>query len=386
MVKRVSFLLVFFFVFSFGCVAIDAPKVSASSAILMVAQTGEILYEKNAYERRGMASTTKIMTALLVLESATPQRVVITTEQMVNVEGTSMGLKVGDKVSFHDLVYGMLLASGNDAANTAAISIDGSTDKFAQRMNKKAAQIGMTNTNFVTPSGLDDENHYSTAYDMALLGCYAIRNPYFLDVCSSERAELCYGNEPYKRWLTNHNKLLASFNGAIGIKTGFTKKSGRCLVSAAERNGITLVCVTLNAPDDWNDHKKLFEYGFDRVTLKSINVSLPKLNVMGGNVSEVLLTLSEPFKIASLCNVEDFSVELKLKQSEFAPISQGEVVGDVLLLYNGNVVEKRAVLACDSVYATTSPVNMKYSLFSRIKNFFISFFKKVKQKIMKGIQ
>lgn len=386
MIKRFCCLFVLGLVFSLRCFALSVPSVSASSAVVMVAQTGEVVFEKNAYERRGMASTTKIMTALLTVECASPQRVVVTTPEMVNVEGTSMGLKVGDKVSFHDLVYGMLLASGNDAANTAAISIDGSILKFAERMNKKASEIGMKNTNFVTPSGLDDENHYSTAYDMALLGCYAIRNPYFLEACSSQRAELCYGNEPYKRYLNNHNRLLKSFDGAVGIKTGFTKKSGRCLVSAATRDGVTLVCVTLNAPDDWNDHKALLEYGFDRVSLKNIDVTFPDFCVVGGSVSKVSLSLSDKLSVASLCSADDFTVEVNLKHFEFAPIEKGEAVGRVQLLLDGKVIAERTVISNTAVDSVTEEMPEEKSIFTEIKSFFSNISLKIKEFFKKGRQ
>ena len=185
MFRKTASLLLLLFIFAFSCSAFAAPGVSAHSAALMVADTKELIYGKNEHEQRGMASKTKIMTALLTLECATPQKQVTVTEQMAAVEGTSMGLLPGDKVTYHDLVYGMLLASGNDAANTAAISVSGSIAGFAKLMNSRAEQIGMQNTSFVTPSGLDDENHYSTAYDMALLGCEAIKNPCFLSACSS---------------------------------------------------------------------------------------------------------------------------------------------------------------------------------------------------------
>ena len=375
MLRFISLILIFAFIFSFNVYAVDL-SVSASSAVLMVADTGEVVFEKNAYNKRSMASTTKIMTALLTAEQCTPQRVVVVTDHMVNVEGTSMGLLAGDKVTFHDLIYGMLLASGNDAANTAAIAIDGSIEKFAKRMNNKAKEIGMTNTNFVTPSGLDDENHYSTAYDMALLGCYALRNSDFLKACSSYRAKLCYGNEPYTRYLTNHNKLIKTFDGAIGIKTGFTKKSGRCLVSAAERDGVMLVCVTLNAPDDWNDHKKLLEYGFQNVTLKNFDVELPAVKIAGGSSADVSLCLSEPLQVAVYCSAEKIKTQFVLKQFEFAPVRSGEMLGEVRLLLDGTVIASSPLIASCDVEAVTVEKVKKPSLIERIKTFLKSIFKR----------
>ena len=345
----------------------------------MVADTGEIAFEKNAYEKRSMASTTKIMTALLTVECATPQRVVITTPEMVNVEGTSMGLLSGDKVTFNDLVYGMLLASGNDAANTAAISIDGSIKSFAARMNRKAAHIGMKNTVFVTPSGLDDENHYTTAYDMALLACYALRNPAFREACSCVSAQLCYGNEPYLRRLSNHNRLLKTYEGAIGIKTGFTKKSGRCLVSAAERNGVTLVCVTLSAPDDWNDHKKLLDFGFERISLKSIDCQLPDMSVFGGEKCKVPLILSQQINVPVFSDSTDLSVDIKLKKYEIAPVIKGDVLGSVSVLFNGKTVETVPVIAAENIKQTTQLVENRLSLAESLNKFINNISVKLKE-------
>ena len=377
MKKRFSALLVIVIVFTSCCFTVRGLSVSASSAVLMVADTGEVLFEKNAHQRRGIASTTKIMTALLTAECATPDRVVVTTPEMVNVEGTSMGLKVGDKVTFRDLIYGMLLASGNDAANTAAIAVDGNIPSFAARMNKRAAEIGMTNTNFVTPSGLDDENHYSTAYDMALLGCHALKNTVFSQACSTTSAKLCYGNEPYTRYLSNHNRLIKSFDGAVGIKTGFTKKSGRCLVSAATRNGATLVCVTLNAPDDWNDHKKMLEYGFEQVSIKKIDVKLNDLSVVGGAEQSVSLSFCSDLQVVSACDISKFNVVLKLKKFEYAPIEKGEIVGEARVILNGKTVGCSAIVANSSVECTTEEKITKPSLLSRIKIFFKKLFHKI---------
>ena len=248
-----------------GLTVFAQPDVSASCAALMVAETGELIYGKNEHDRRSMASTTKIMTSLLAIEALTPQRKITVSADMLNIEGTSMGLLPGDTVTLEGLVYGMLLQSGNDAANVTAITLGGNVENFVSMMNKRAGEIGMNDTHFETPSGLDSKEHYSTAYDMALLGCTAIKNPEFAAVCSQKSAVVCYGNPPYRRTLTNHNRLLRIYDDAVGIKTGFTKKSGRCLVSAARRDGVTLVAVTLNAPDDWNDHSKMLEYGFSVV-------------------------------------------------------------------------------------------------------------------------
>lgn len=371
--KTVSFLLLLF-VFSFGSSALDVPDVSAQSAAVMVADSRELIYGKNEHEQRGMASTTKIMTALLTLECASPLKQITVTEQMAAVEGTSMGLLPGDKVTYHDLVYGMLLASGNDAANTVAISISGSIPEFAKLMNSRANKIGMRNTSFVTPSGLDDENHYSTAYDMALLGCEAIRNPDFLLACSSVQAKLCYGNEPYTRFLSNHNRLLKTFDGAVGIKTGFTKKSGRCLVSAAERNGVMLVCVTLNAPNDWQDHKALLQYGFERVSVKALDFKLPQLTVYGGESEKVGVELCEPLSIATQCNSDRISQQLIIKPYCIAPLKKGDIAGEVRINIGNKTVKSVPVAIKEDVKAITKEVYIKPSIFKRLAEKITDFF------------
>lgn len=325
--------LLFLLPFGMETGAAEPPEaLSAQSAVLISADTGAVLYEKDAYTQRSMASTTKIMTALLALEEAerAGDPTVSVTEEMVAVEGSSMGLQAGDKITLTNLAAGMLLASGNDAANAAALYLDGSQEDFAARMNERAAQIGLENTHFVTPSGLDDEAHYSTAYDMALLAREALKNTEFRRLCSSSTLQVEFVEPVKKVSYTNHNKLLRMYEGCIGVKTGFTKKSGRCLVSAAERDGVTLIAVTLNAPDDWNDHSALLDYGFS--TLKSVSfdgsgftASLPvagsdvgSVSVRGGLGGSVSLPVEEADQVA--CRVF-------LPRFCYAPVQAGDQVG-----------------------------------------------------------
>lgn len=317
--------------------------VSAQSAVLICVNSGEILFSKNENKKLSMASTTKIMTSLIALEQATPEREITVTSEMVSVEGTSMGLKEGDSVSLNELVYGMMLQSGNDAANTVAYVIGGTPENFAKIMNERAKQIGMLNTNFVTASGLDDEMHYSTAYDMALLAAESIENPEFRYICSQKSAKLTYGNPPYARTLTNHNRLLWRYSSSIGIKTGFTKKSGRCLVSAAEKNGITLVAVTLNASDDWNDHVFMFEFGFSKCMPVQLEPDLSELSlkVFGGERSSVPLKLARSF---IGINGKTYSCRLVVKQYAYAPVNIGEIAGVAVFTLNGKTVDEIPVV------------------------------------------
>ena len=233
LIIRIFVSFCFICIFAFSVNGINDNDISAESAVVINRETKEIVFEKNAYEKRSMASTTKIMTALLACESGYLYKNVEITSEMCGAEGTSLGLKAGYKLKLYDLVCGMMLKSGNDAANAVAIFLGGSLQNFAKMMNNKAYSIGMRCTNFVTPSGLDDENHYTTAYDMALLGAYAMENITLKNICSQKTMRIDYINPDIRVTYSNHNKLLSYYNGDYVIKTGFTKKSGRCLVSAA---------------------------------------------------------------------------------------------------------------------------------------------------------
>lgn len=323
-------------------------NLSAECAVVINVYTGEILYSKNADMRHSMASTTKIMTSLLAIESGKLQSEIIVSDAMLRVEGTLMGLVDGDSVSLDELLYGMMLSSGNDAANVVAVFLGGSVEAFSDMMNKRAEEIGMDNTNFVTPSGLDSDEHYSTAYDMALLGAEAVGNPKFVAVCSAQSASLTFGNPPQKRTLYNHNKLLKYYDYALGIKTGFTKKSGRCLVSYAKKESSELVAVTLNAPDDWNDHKKLLDYGFSVLKNGSVRADIPAyLPVVGAVADKVRINLREhnySFKSGAKVTYKVF-----LNKFLYAPVRENTVVGNCVYYLNGVAVDTEPVVTAESV-------------------------------------
>lgn len=332
---------------------------------MMCVETGEILFSENPDKRLSMASTTKIMTSLLALEAAMPELEIEVTQEMADVEGTSMGLRAGDKVSLLEIVYGMLIQSGNDAANTAAIVLGGSIEKFAEQMNSRADKIGMKNSHFVTPSGLDDDEHYSTAYDMALLACECIRNPEFRNICSQKSVRLSYGNPPYDRTLTNHNRLLWSMEDCIGIKTGYTQKSGRCLVSAVERDGVTLVIVTLNDPDDWDDHISLFNYGFSVCKSGVLSPYCRKLKVCGSDKTEIsVIPAYEP----EFPETENTECEIFLRQMEYAPIEKGETVGKAVYRSNGSIIYELPLVAGENADVAVHIIEQKPSLIERLIN------------------
>ncbi len=257
--KAVAFTLVFL-VISCNCAyAGEKPRLSAASAVSIDAYTNKILLEKNAFNRMPMASTTKIMTALIALEGGNLNRCITVSDEMLyGTEGTLIYLKAGDKITLIDLVKGALLASGNDAANVIAFAVSGSLEEFVKLMNSKAKELKMTNSNFVTPSGLDSKGHYSCAFDMALLTAETMKNPIFREIVKRKSDTIVINNK--RTVIYNHNKLLSRDGGFIGVKTGFTKRAGRCLVSAYDYSGALIINVTLNAPDDWDDHLRLVNY------------------------------------------------------------------------------------------------------------------------------
>lgn len=366
MKKRILLFLVAFCFLSVNVNALDANDVSAECAVVISQRTGEVIFEKNSEKRHSMASTTKIMTALLAIESGKLCDEITVTEDMLSVEGTSMGLLSGDRVSQRELVYGMLLASGNDAANVTAIHLGGNVENFALQMNQRAAQLGMKSTNFVTPSGLDDDEHYSTAYDMALLGRYAVSNPIFRSACSSKKATLTYGNPPYSRTLYNHNRLLSNYEYALGIKTGFTKKSGRCLVSYAEKDGVGLIAVTLNAPNDWSDHKKMLDYGFSTIKTKEIFANIPpEIAVVGGNVESLPLKCNS-FKY-DYVNELPVTRELTLEKFVYAPIKKGDKIGEIKFYYNGLCIGMTDIVADAEVTVKQQKNQENKSILKKIK-------------------
>lgn len=224
---------------------------SASFAVAIDAQTGRILYEKNAHGRHSMASTTKIMTAIVALEHGNLDDVVTVSPAAAATEGSSMYLSPGEKITLGNLLYGLMLPSGNDAAMAIGEHVGGDIPGFAAMMNETAQKIGAVNTQFQNPSGLDAEGHYSTAYDMAIITRYAMKNPAFAEIVQTKKKMVPWEGKQWDRTLENHNKLLSMYEGCIGVKTGYTKKTGRCLVSAAQRGGMTVICVTLADPNDW---------------------------------------------------------------------------------------------------------------------------------------
>ena len=258
--KKVAALLIFSLLITQNAIAVD---LSARAAALIDGKSGKVLFEKNKDERLPMASTTKIMTGLLACESKKMKKVVTVSPVASGTEGSSLWLEPGEKQTLENLTYGLMLRSGNDAAVAIAEYLGGSTEAFALMMNERAKKIGVQNTGFQNPNGLDAEGHFTTAYDLALISREAMKNKKFRKIVSTKSKTIPWESSEWDRSLTNHNKMLWRYEGCNGIKTGFTKKSGRCLVTSAKRGKTELICVTLNAPDDWNDHTKMLDYGFE---------------------------------------------------------------------------------------------------------------------------
>ena len=260
-----------------------AVSTSASSAILMDVDSGRVLYEQNADAKMLIASTTKILTALVAIREGDLSDMVTVSREAAYTEGSSMYLKVGEQLTLETLLYGLLLCSGNDAAVAIAEHISGSQERFADLMNETARDIGMEHSSFANPNGLDDEDHYSTARDMARLACAAVENETLVRMASTRSVTI--GG----RTMTNHNKLLSQIEGCIGLKTGYTDEAGRCLVSAAERDGAVIISVVLHDPEDWDDSAALLDWGFSALTPVALETDLSEVQVHVRSETETAL-------------------------------------------------------------------------------------------------
>lgn len=345
------------------------PTVSAEAAVLIEAESGQVIYQKSAETIHSMASTTKIMTALVALETTPLDKVVITSEKAVGVEGSSIYLGKDERLTMEDLLYALMLQSANDAATAIAIDIAGSEEEFASLMNAKASELGLVNTHFTNPHGLDHAEHYTTALDLGRLACYALKNDTFSTIVSTYKHHIPLKDGDGVRMLVNHNRMLKMYDGTIGVKTGFTKKSGRCLVTAAERNGVKLVAVTLNAPDDWNDHSKMLDYGFamyESVLLSMDGEQSFVFPVVGGTVSEINARNHGELRVILPKEGQKITRVNELKSFYWAPISAGDVLGRVVYYNNGVEIGSVDIIA----EADVARIPSEKSLLDRFKAIF----------------
>ena len=311
----------------------QAVEVSASAAVLMDMDSGRVLYERNAGARMLIASTTKILTALVAIRDGNLSDTVKVSREAAYTEGSSMYLKEGEELTLETLLYGLLLCSGNDAAVAVAEHVGGSVESFVKRMNETAAELGMEHSSFANPNGLDDEKHYSTAYDMALLARAAMENETLVRIASTRTVSIA------GRTMTNHNKLLSYMDGCFGLKTGYTRAAGRTLVSCAERNGQRLIVVTLQDGNDWADHQSLFEYGFAAFPAK-------RMAQLGHELAEkegVSLIAADSFAWP-LAQGETLETRLELDRELTAPLRAGTRVGEAVFSLNGREVGRVSLL------------------------------------------
>lgn len=313
-----------------------APDLSARSAILLDGHTGQILWQKNAHEQSLVASTTKIMTGLLICEQCDLSENVQIPQDAVGIEGSSIYLQPGERLTVGALLYGMMLRSGNDAASALAIHCAGSEDAFADMMNDKCQKLGLRHSHFSNPHGLDEKDHYSTAYDLGLLTCAAMNNRIFHKVVSTKEITLD------GRHYVNHNKLLWQYDGAVGVKTGYTRAAGRILVSCAEKSGRRLVAVTISDPDDWNDHRTLLDYGFSQFVdcrLMKAGETAAGIPVISGTQRIALAVTGEEIRYAVLRG-DTIKLMYDLPKFVYAPVVAGTQAGSLRVLVNDMEVKQ----------------------------------------------
>lgn len=350
--------------------AVSSGDVSAKAAILIEAESKEAVFEKDADVRLPMASTTKIMTALIAVESCCLDDICIIPKEACGIEGSSVYLTEGESLTMEELLYCLMLESANDAATAIAYIVAGGIDEFADLMNLRAAELGLENTHFTNPHGLDDDEHYTTARDLALLTAHALKNDSFAKIVSTRKMIIDRNDGDGSRVLINHNKMLKMYDGAIGVKTGFTKASGRCLVSAAERDGVKMIAVTLSAPSDWSDHKKLLDWGFSKYT--SVKFAEPgqfecQLPIAGGTCETVQATNADSFSLP----IKDFDASKISSSVEtngliFAPVKAGDIIGKVVFTYGDEYAGEIPLIAQKDVKAPMKKTNV----WDKIKLFF----------------
>lgn len=317
----------------------EEPSVSAKSAVLMEKNSGRVLYIKNGHDLLPMASTTKIMTAILAIERGNMEQEVVVGKNASGVEGSSIWLSSGEKMKLKDMLYGLMLSSGNDAAIAIAEHLGGSVKGFVEMMNLKAKEIGANNTNFSNPNGLHDEGHYTTAYDLALISCYAMKNPVFCEIVNTKYKQIPWEGHEYDRVVKNKNKILWQYEGGNGIKTGYTKNAGKCLSAGAQKNGMQLVAVVLNDGDMFKDCMNLLNYGFENYNLYTILEKGEKagtLHIKNGKQENLDVFYDEDILLPISENEKGNIVKrINLEKEIQAPVKKGQTVGTAEIWLNG---------------------------------------------------
>jgi D-alanyl-D-alanine carboxypeptidase (penicillin-binding protein 5/6) len=329
----------------------EAPETGAAGAVLIEANTRMVLMADEAHKKLPMASTTKIMTALLAIENCSLDEMVEVPVEAYGVEGSSMYLQKGEKLSMRDLLYGLMLVSGNDAAVTIAVHVGGSVEGFAAMMNERAKELGALNTNFMTPNGLPDDNHFTTAYDLALIAAQAMQLDAFSQIVSSTYYRTTTGL--VTRTLKNKNKILWEYPGGCGIKTGYTKAAGKCLVFSAKKDGMMLIGVVLNCSDMFNSAKTMLDYGFDNYELATVvqkGTVVARLSVDNGMKNALALVAKDDI-IIPIKKGENITLTTRVEcpSAVAAPVGQGTLIGRVYVLSETKTIASMELVASESV-------------------------------------
>ena len=332
---------------------------SAQAEVVVEQSTGRVLWEKNADAELPMASTTKIMTALCVLERADLQEVVTITEEMSGIEGSSMYLEAGEELTVEQLLYGLMLRSGNDAATALAMHVGGSVEGFVEMMNDKAEALGLEQTHFVNPHGLPAEGHYTTAKELAVITAAAYELETFRTIAGTEHMVVPWKGHPYDRAMANKNKILTLYEGGNGVKTGYTKAAGRCLVAGAEREDMQLICVVLNAPDMWNDCMRLMDDAFAAVDMVEVMREGETVGMVGFAYSEGKMDVLAGASVRlPLMEGEEAKVVFHLPENIETSVAQGEQIGYAIIVGKGIEEVQVPLLAAQTV---EMPVQHRYS-------------------------
>lgn len=356
--------LVIMTIITFSQLSAFAMAESAECACVINALTGDVVFSKNMNQKHAMASTTKIMTAIVAIERCNMDEIVDVSATAANQEGSAAYISEGNQYYMKDLLYGLMLNSGNDAAVAIAEHVAGSEKSFAELMNEKAEELGLGNTHFMNPNGLDNPEHYTTVYNLALIARYAMTLPQFREIVATQTAQAQALNSDEILYFSNHNKMLSLYEGANGIKTGFTKSTGRCLVSSAQRDGMEFIAVTLNDPNDWNDHAEMLDYAFAEHYPKKLieqGDTVKVTNIDGKDYSMVAASdFTIPFKEHQKTQVEVIS---HISNDLQAPINQGEKVGWLEIVCDGVSVGEVDIISENDIYGVSN-IRLKNSFFN----------------------
>lgn len=357
------FIIVIALMMNFG-IRVFAMAESADCACVINAQTGDVVISKNINQRHAMASTTKIMTAIVALENSEPDEIITVSANAANQEGSAAYISENDRIYMKDMLYGLMLNSGNDAAMAIAEHIAGSAEDFAELMNEKALEIGLRNTHFANPSGLDDDEHFTTALDLALIARYAMLIPDFREIVSTKTYQIKPIGSDETLYLSNHNKMLSLYEGATGVKTGYTKATGRCLVSAAQRDGMEFIAVTLGDGNDWNDHIEMLDYAFDEHYPKKIIEKGMKIKIAEIDGEKYSMVAAEDFTVAFKEHDKvNYDIISHMSEDLKAPINAGEKVGYLEIRCNELTVGSVDIIS-ESEIREVSEIRLKNSFYN----------------------